>query len=162
MWALVEDLNVFYIFPSLVRILAIDLRADGDIEVLRRKLRIPTSFYIPHTHRRVGWRSRSCRIGQIFKDWEHRFGVRITGFRLSPDPRCSQRFPSRLDPIIVLRAKAILKCTLATITLCYPDLRRDCLSSVTARRLKDFPSRLNRCSLKLKRQHFRPKICSNI
>ena len=54
MWALVEDLNVFYIFPSLVRILAIDLRADGDIEVLRGKLRIPTSFYIPHTHRRVG------------------------------------------------------------------------------------------------------------
>ena len=50
MWALVEDLNVFYIFPSLVRILAIDLRADGDIEVLRRKLRIPTSFCIPHTH----------------------------------------------------------------------------------------------------------------
>ena len=44
MWALVEDLNVFYIFPSLERILAIDLRADGDIEVLRRKLRIPTSF----------------------------------------------------------------------------------------------------------------------
>ena len=117
MWALVEDLNVFYIFPSLVRILAIDLRADGDIEVLRRKLRIPTSFYIPHTHRRVGWRSRSCRIGQIFKDWEHRFGVRITGFRLSPDPRCSQRFPSRLDPIIVLRAKAILKCTLTTIIM---------------------------------------------